>query len=230
MFSNPRSPRPREEASVLQEQPAASVQQPHRPPAQFQQLPVVPRVPRPTSTTPSILQSTPAAPIRQPHLHPQPFDQMQFQRGQGAARSTSAPTRPPASTTFIPSELARQGRVELESFPQAPNVASQPTLLNSIESTRQRRPAGPAVAAEAPSRSSPRPLTPVAPPAALPGFHQHQTVPGAILLTATPPVVKETFTQSPRLPGIVPPIRVPNHPRTAAPGPARYLVQVDSEL
>ena len=219
----------------MEEQPAAPVQQPHRPPAQFQQLPVVPRVPRPTSTTPSILQSTPAAPFRQPHQHPQPFDQMQFQRGQGAARSTSAPTKPPASTTLLPSgvqstEFARQGRVELDSFPQAPNVASQPTLLNSVESTRQRRPAGPAVAAEAPSRSSPRPLTPVAPPAALPGFHQHQTVPGAILLTATPPVVKETFTQSPRLPGIVPPIRVPNHPRTAAPGPARYLVQVDSEL
>ena len=193
----------------MQEQPAAPLQQPPRPPAQFKQLPVVLRVPRPTSTTPSILQSTPAAPFRQPHQHPQPFDQMQFQRGQGAARPTSAPTKPPASTTLLSSELARQGRVELESFPQAPNFSFKPT----------RQQWRPAVATEAPSRPSPRPLTPAPPPAALPGFHQHQTVPvpGAIPLTATPPVVEANVTPSTQLPGIVPPMRIPNRPRHVLP-------------
>merc|ERR1719234_3117159 len=90
-----------------QQQAAVSVQQ--QQPPQFQQLPfdaqqqrpVVPQFQQITTSAPSISQSTPIAPFRQqpqaPHQHPQPFDQMQFQRGQGSARSTSAPTRPPAS-------------------------------------------------------------------------------------------------------------------------------------
>jgi len=201
-FVPSRSPRPLEEPAVFYQGAEAEQQQPASP--RF----------RPT-TTPSILQSMPAESFRQPHQHPQPFDQMQFQRGHGAAGSTSAPTKPPASTTilppgFLPPDSARQGRVELESFPQASNFASQPT--------RQQQQWRPAVAAETPSRSSPRPLTPVPPPAALPGFHQ--TIAGGLPLTATSPR-KENFTPSTLLPGIVPPMRIPNHPRPVVPGPAR---------
>merc|ERR1719234_2623782 len=182
-----------------QQQAAVSVQQ--QQPPQFQQLPfnaqqlrpVVPQFQQITTSAPSISQSTPIAPFRQqpqaPHQHPQPFDQMQFQRGQGqgAARSTSAPTRPPASTTlfystplasgFLPPEFARQGRVELESFPQAPNIAAQPTQQlpqGAAGSQQQQQQWRPVEAARTPPRSPARPQAPIPPPAAIPGFQQHQ--------------------------------------------------------
>jgi len=237
-FVPARGPRPLEAPSVFrhppeaeQQQPAGPVQQPPRPPTQFQQLPVVPQF-RPT-TAPSSPQSTPDVPFRQPqtpHQHPQPFDQMQFQRGQqGAAWSTSAPARPPASTTlfystplasgFLPPEFARQGRVEFESVPQAPNFAAEPSqqLPQRPGGQQQQQQWRPAEAAGTPPRSSLLPSAPVPPPAALPGFHHHQTVPGRFPWTAPSPVAKANFTLSTLPPGIVPPMRIPNRPRHVAP-------------
>jgi hypothetical protein len=185
----------------LQQPSVAEQQHPHRPLTRFQ-----------PTTTPDTLQtkSSPAVPFGQPHKHPQPFDQMQLLRSQGAARSTSAPTRPPASTTILPSSSLpseRQGRVELESFPQAQtlNVASRPTQ-------QQQQQWLPAEAAETPSRSSGS-QNPVPPPA----------VPGRLPLTTTPSVARTNSTLSTLLPGIVPPMRIPNHPRPVAPAPARYI-------
>ena len=186
----------------MQQPSVAEQQHPHRPLTRFQ-----------PTTTPDTLQtkSAPAVPFGQPHKHPQPFDQMQLQRGQGAARSTSAPTRPPASTTILPSSSLppeRQGRVELESFPpaQTPNVASRPTQ-------QQQQQWLPAEAAETPSRSSSGSQNPVPPPA----------VPGRLPLTTTPSIARTNSTPSTLLPGIVPPMRIPNHPRPVAPAPARYI-------
>jgi len=174
----------------------------------------------------------PIAPVRQPqapHQHPQPFDQMQFQRGQGAAWTTSAPTRPPASTTlfystplasgFVPPEFARQGRVELEPFPQAPNFAAQPSQqLPQRAGSQQQQQWQPSEAVRSPARSP----APVLPPAATPGFHQHQTGPGRFPWAAPPTALKANFTSSTLLPGAVPPMRIPNRPRPSSfPAPAR---------
>ena len=212
---------------MVSRQPAeAGQQQPSRPPTRFQQRPVVPQFRQ--TTAPSIPQSMPAVPFRQPevpHQHPQPFDQMQFQRGQqGAAWSTSAPTRPPASTTlfystplassgFLPPEFARQGRIEFESFPQAPNFASLPNQqLLQRPGGQQQQQWRPAEAVATPQQSS------LHPPALIPGFHHHQTVHGRF---PSPTVAKANFTPSTLLPGIVPPMRIPNRPRPVAPAAAR---------
>ena len=178
----------------------------------------------------------PTAPFRQPeapHQHPQPFDQMHFQRGQSAAWTTSAPTRPPASTTlfystplasgFLPPEFARQGRVESEPFPQAPNFAAQPNQqLPQRAGGQQQQQWRPAETAGMPPRSPAHPLlAPIPSPAAIPGFRQHQTVPGRFPWAAPPTATTTNFTPSTLLPGIVPPMRIPNRPRPTVPSSVR---------
>ena len=154
---------------------------------------------------------------------------MQFQRGQ--SWSTSAPSRPPASTTlfystplgsgFLPPEFARQGRVE--PFPQAVNLAAQPIQQLPPRHGGQQQQWRPEDSAGSPPRSTALPLAPVPPP--IPGFQQHQAIPGRFPGAAPLKVSTANSTPSTRLPGIAPPspppIRIPNRPAHAVPAPAR---------
>ena len=170
---------------------------------------------RETTTKPT--KSTPVAPIREPGLLHRLLDNLLLQQPQGAAVSTSPPTIPPTTTTvgFLPPQFARHGRPVVNDIPkfiksEDQSIQQQPQVPgNQPIHQKQRQPSEP-------ERPSPGPFS---------DPHGVTSSPKPGKLGRTPPAATKAASASPQMvPGMAPPVRIPNRPPFTTPSPTRYSI------